>query len=377
MNLLCALAFADDIVLLAESPQELQLLLNLTAQWCKKWRVVVNAEKTSAVHFRPKNFAETDFVFKLNENEITKVQEYRYLGVSLDCFGSTDIIENQLSSAGSRALGAMIGKTKNCEDLGYASFTKLFMSCVTPVLDYCCGAWNVGTDHSKIDAVQMRASRYLSGMPQTAANLSVIGDVCWRPGVVRRDLESLRLYNQIVKMEKERLTYRVLMYDRIERGAWSVNLQSICDCIAQRDAWNSLTPVNLDAAKVRLEEMYHQTWRSELRNKTKLNNYSVLADGSQPANHLTANLSKIKRSLISRLRSGSLQLEVERGRFSSVPRDERICKLCGVEVEDELHFLFKCEIYRETRKRLYRKVPELANCDNLLQMFKTLCNMPY
>ena len=50
----CVLAYADDIVLLAESENELERLINITDEWCLKWRVSINQNKTKIIHFRRK-----------------------------------------------------------------------------------------------------------------------------------------------------------------------------------------------------------------------------------------------------------------------------------------------------------------------------------
>ena len=47
-----SLAYAEDIVLLAPTQEGLQKLLNITNEWCRKWRVVINTEKTKILHFR-------------------------------------------------------------------------------------------------------------------------------------------------------------------------------------------------------------------------------------------------------------------------------------------------------------------------------------
>ena len=49
-----------------------------------------------------------------------------------------------------------------------------------------------------------------------------------------------------------------------------------------------------------------------------------------------------KRRLITKFKIYSHQLEIERGRHRSIPTSQRICKLCNLEVEDELHFLLEC-----------------------------------
>ncbi len=51
---LCALLYADDIVLLANNPQDLQKISDGLCVWCKKWKLIVNESKSTVVHFRGK-----------------------------------------------------------------------------------------------------------------------------------------------------------------------------------------------------------------------------------------------------------------------------------------------------------------------------------
>ena len=44
------------------------------------------------------------------------------------------------------------------------------------------------------------------------------GESGWLPGPVRCDMEVLRLYNQVIKMPRGRLTRDILLYDRSCRG---------------------------------------------------------------------------------------------------------------------------------------------------------------
>ena len=48
------LLYADDIVILANSEQDLQQMLNTLNHWCQKWQLNVNEEKTKIIHFRGK-----------------------------------------------------------------------------------------------------------------------------------------------------------------------------------------------------------------------------------------------------------------------------------------------------------------------------------
>ena len=57
-------------------------------------------------------------------------------------------------------------------------------------------------------------------------------------------------------------------------------------------------------------------------------------------------LCKKKCSIVSKLLSGCLKLEIETGRYKRVPRQERLCKICNEPfVEDEIHFIDNCPKY--------------------------------
>ena len=61
--ILNVLAYADDLVLLASNPDDLQLLLSVVHNWCQNWRVAVNISKTKKCTFvdaespEPKQFS--------------------------------------------------------------------------------------------------------------------------------------------------------------------------------------------------------------------------------------------------------------------------------------------------------------------------------
>ena len=63
------------------------------------------------------------------------------------------------------------------------------------------------------------------------------------------------------------------------------------------------------------------------------------------------------RIALSKLRSSSHNLEIERGRYVRPKRilDERVCMLCKV-VDDEIHFVTSCCINERQRLSLYQKL---------------------
>ena len=57
------------------------------------------------------------------------------------------------------------------------------------------------------------------------------------------------------------------------------------------------------------------------------------------------------RVAIGQLRVPSHQLEIRNGCANGIPREERICRLCHIEIEDEYHFTYKCPTYIEIREK--------------------------
>ena len=158
-----SLLYADDMVLISESENKLQTLLNILQEWCFKWRVKVNTGKSEVIHFRKKNTLRSEHVFKLYDGEFKKVATYKYLGVILDEHLSYETCISTLSNSAGRALGGVINKFKSLRNVGYETFTKLFESGVKPIMEYGASIWGFKDCH-KFDIIQNRAMRYYLGI---------------------------------------------------------------------------------------------------------------------------------------------------------------------------------------------------------------------
>ena len=72
------LMYADDVVLISSSAAGLRKHLHTLSEFCQKWRLVVNTEKTKICVFGK----DTDTqVYSWNNTILEKTQSYKYLGV--------------------------------------------------------------------------------------------------------------------------------------------------------------------------------------------------------------------------------------------------------------------------------------------------------
>ena len=65
------LLYADDIVLLAETPVDLQVQLDAVNNWCRKWRLKINVTKTKIMHFRKHSANQSDYQFHIGRILVT------------------------------------------------------------------------------------------------------------------------------------------------------------------------------------------------------------------------------------------------------------------------------------------------------------------
>ena len=80
-----------------------------------------------------------------------------------------------------------------------------------------------------------------------------------------------------------------------------------------------------------------------------------------------------RRYSTTKLRISSHDLQIERGRYQNVPRDQRNCEWCKTSmglnaIESETHFLFNCDLYQEHRIKLINnlnKSPHIAECETI------------
>ena len=74
--------------------------------------------------------------------------------------------------------------------------------------------------------------------------------------------------------------------------------------------------------------------------------------------YVTADLNRIVKSFVARLRTGTLLLMIEVGRFRNIPVENRVCPVCNNGIEDEIHFLFVCSFYTNIRTVYFNTIQQ-------------------
>ena len=86
----------------------------------------------------------------------------------------------------------------------------------------------------------------------------------------------------------------------------------------------------------------------------KLRTYSLIKNNHDIEPYLISNIPRIYRSKIACLRVGSHDLEIECGRYQNpiIPAQNRFCKFCPLNIEDECHFITTCSMFKTERENM-------------------------
>jgi ssDNA-binding Zn-finger/Zn-ribbon topoisomerase 1 len=372
------LLYADDMVLIAKNETDLQYMLDAMNEWMKKWRLKVNINKSNVMHFRPKRKACSRYDFKYNGQEICKVSSYKYLGVYLDEHMDFNKCSQVLSESASRALGGVINKFKLLRDCGYKTFTKLFETGVLSILNYGAEIWGYG-NFPKCDNVMNRAMRYFLGVHRFAPTAALHGDMAWISLKYTRYIAMLRFWNRLIKMDNSRLTKRVFLWCHdFPDNTYCGDVKKISDIMNLSTVYHTKGLFNIEQIKQTCKELMHAEWQDEVQSKPKLRTYKIMKANFEVEPYVNYHVSKHIRSILAQLRMGILPLHIETGRYQNVfdretgvyrrmNVDERTCNICKLDVvEDEIHFLFHCNMYQIERRAFY------GECNKIIQNVKDM-----
>ena len=122
-------------------------------------------------------------------------------------------------------------------------------------------------------------------------------------------------------------------------------------------------------------------WKIDVEGMPKLRRYVEIKDCYRQEPIVCKNMSSKQRAVISKLRSGTLPIAIETGRFRTTPLQERLCGLCNNHsIEDETHFLLHCNAYLLERQRMLAKIDEKLDISifelNSDELFKVLISNP-
>ena len=153
----------------------------------------------------------------------------------------------------------------------------------------------------------------------------------------------------------------MFFWDYYQARSWCSDIKNIFEKLNLQDLYQSqsMNGKSLDTILRHTFETYEQMnylqWTEKLQAQPKLRTYRDLKNEYICENYVKMFLPKHLRSFIAQVRTGTLPLRIETGRFRNLKIEERLCEICNLPkvVETEYHFLFQCIKYSHLRLLFY------------------------
>jgi hypothetical protein len=368
------LLYADDVVLLSDNAYDLQYMLDVLHDWCTKWRMTINADKTSVMIFQNNNSPLGNINFTFGNTQLEIVKSYKYLGLELNEHHNWNKTVEKLAQSAGRALGVVLAKSKAFGGFDYDTYKKVYDTTVRPILEYSSELWG-HKEYSTINAVFYRACRAYLKVCKYAPNASVLGDIGWEPPSVRLGVNMSRYWSRLCHLDKNRLTSKVffanLKLAQKRRLNWckrTLMLFRKCNLpeLENVEYIESITKRDITVLmRHKLWDLSKQKWRDTINDDrprkggggNKLRLYRLFKNEIFTEHYNYKVLNRHHRRALAQFRSGTAPLTVEVMRYgqNKVSYEYRTCDCCNMnEVEDEVHSLICCPAHKVMRAELFQ-----------------------
>lgn len=379
--------YADDVLLLADTEQEMQRLLDILGIFCDIFGLQVNTTKTHSICFCPSRSAVPTMHLQYKGVPIDQVSELPYLGLTFhQVYGLHRGHVKAAKAKGYKALWAYTLQLRRRKLRTPDLVRRLFDLLVEPTFSYGCQIWGpdvfckvlhdpLGTE---LQCVQSDFLRSFCGLGKSVHRGTLLHEFGMMPVSHHWVLLSVRLWNKLATLEPA---------DRMLRQAFDANVELFLQGCQGCWVWKVLhgmaelgfiqQPLSqLVSAPQLLELAFDEEAVAEKLKSRFL--ATVVGDGAQDprtasgptvlaatynswvgmgletrAPHDRVGLPYVLRRALVGLRVGAHNLEVATGRFRHVARANRVCRVCsgGQAVEDVGHFLLECPAYQSIKAR--------------------------
>lgn len=344
---LYVLLYADDTIIVAESPHDLQIALNAFQEYCILWKLKVNLTKTKVVIFFRRK-VRRQISFKLFDVILEVQDSYSYLGVLFKYNGNFDLTRKKLADHGHKLLYNLLRKIRNIT-LPIDLQIQLFDSLVLPAITYGCEIWGYEklTDLEKIN---LRFCKNILNLRNTTPNFMVYGELGRTSLDVIINRRMICFWNNLLS-DRNKLSNKLyhILYHLSQSGRlqckWISHIKSILDNTGLSYIWIQQLFNNPSYIKTlvsqKLKDIFIHNWFNQIETSSRGEFYGLF----KTQHILEPYLLKLypnERRILSKFRCCNVKIPIETGRWHNIPKENRICLLCNNHIGNEFHYLFIC-----------------------------------
>ena len=340
MSLHCLLLM-DDTVLLATSRQKLIKKFQIVQCFCREYGMSINISKTKFMVINGDGGDQRPIIS--NGTTVKYCRYYLYLGAYITDDGNyKSAIDLHVKDKKKHLLKYISFLQKNC-DFPFTIKRRVAEACLFSTILYSCESWCCAS-FGKLEYLYMSIIKTLLSVRQTTCN-----NLC----LVECGMPSLKAF----------IRQRQYKY-------FSKKLQDLQDDSPLRFALNLVESLNTASYRIINEVLTNSNIihndnvdisdkiRSDIESPKRMVYLSMNPQLVSPGVYKNSSIKEYKRIQYTRARLSSHYLRVETGRWSRIPREERLCT-CGKDVQTEAHVMLKCELTEEIRMKYLVTLSEI------------------
>ena len=370
--------YADDLVLISLSTAGLQRCLNLVDKFALDKRLQINGRKSKIIIFN-NNGRLIKQNFTIGATNLEPVQSFCYLGFEVKASGTVKHAAKILCDKANKAMKPLYHAVARF-NVPVKTAIYLFHAFVSPILLY--NAENfvqlsikelenvtdglLMNEKCQQNRMHKKFLKFLLGVANSSPSISIMGDTGEVPIILKGFRQMLIYWYRIHKLPDEMLVKKALMENVELRTAWIRTIEKLLNFF--QITYTESTQNFKSQCKKIINQKYISKWERTLIDSdwARLEFYKTIKRKFGYEKYLDLNTFELRRS-IAKLRCSSHTLEIEKGRHTKKPRNERVCPVCNLnEIETEEHFLIKCPFYKDLRKKYH--MSRLTNSNSLFAM---------
>jgi len=419
---LCVLLYADDIVLLAQSEEEVSELMRIVGVYARQWRFEVNHAKCGLMCFHPAGDALLVSALCIGGVPVRWVSAYKYLGVELHNGKPFRLFRLRILQSATRASHAVSGMGMYSGKLPVPLGDQVYCAMVRPILEYCAEVWST-SPFEDAELLQTRMAKRILKCAIRTSSEAVRGELGWMKLEARYQQARVCFWGKIQRMDltaPARMVYKVsqshasshrepldarrvdlplsegspVIFRKALPGAhglveWAAQMEIDLRQLDLGEYWRNPAMIN-----ALTEIQWQQKVKAAVQSREQHRWWKAITDGAQRAHLQAVYVPLVRREVFSpdgtlllrraeylsmahggwndrtlagrramtalRCASSTLRCHVGGWGASGVPLVERFCNLCGMEVETEQHFLLRCQQHTESRANVYESIDMLV-----------------
>ncbi len=357
---------ADDVLLLANSPLDLQHMLDIVSEYSSLHRYNIHPTKSEVCIFtREPDFLPSLKSWDISDSVLPVSNTTTHLGITRGDLQTNDlIVDTRITQARRTCYALMSIGLHGHNGLNAAACIHIYRTYVLPRLLYGLEAISLtGGQISELDAFHTRTLRLIQSLPQRSAKCAVFMLSGVLPFEALYHYSILSMVGRIVRSENRILAclaVRQLSTCAFTSNSWFVKAAKILIRYDLPDLVTLLENTPSEYAwKTSIRNAVYSSWEDQLKvsaaeksTLASMNTATFTVGTMHPVWATTEPcVQDVKRATVKvRILTSTYLLQSTRAKF----RQHNVtstCPLCGLEDEDKTHFLLVCDRLAEPREK--------------------------